>query len=73
MITCVTLSGIVLYVGVLESPEDFESSAELYDAVGGMILEATGSHSEKEESEEGSVHWICDQLFSAMQGLEFCV
>lgn len=65
--------GIVLSTGVLESPEDFESSAELYDAVGGMILEAAGTHSEKEEAEEGSVHWICDQLFSAMQGLEYCV
>lgn len=69
----VNLYGLMLYVGVLESPEDFESSAELYDAVGGMILEADGSHSEKEETEEGSVQWICDQLFSAMRGLEYCM
>jgi ATP-binding cassette subfamily F protein 3 len=49
----------------LESPEDFESSEDLYEAVGGMIVEAAG-----EEGEEGEevVRWICEQLFSLMQG-----
>ena len=53
------------HLGVLESPEDFESSEDLYEAVGGMIVEAAG-----EEGEEGEevVHWICEQLFSLMQG-----
>ena len=52
--------------GVLESPEDFESSEELYDAVGGMIVGAVGG--EEEEEGEVEVHWICEQLFSIMRG-----
>lgn len=60
-------------IGILESPEDFESSAELYDAVGGMILGVAASGSEEGELEEDSVRWICDQLFSAMQGLGYRV
>ena len=51
---------------MLESPEDFSSCEELYDAVGGMIIETV----EREEGEgEGvEVQWICEQLFSVMQG-----
>lgn len=56
------------YVGVLKSPEDFESSEELYDAVGGMILEAAGNGVREVGTEEDAVHWICDQLFSIVQG-----
>ena len=54
-----------LYVsaGVLESPEDFESSEELYEAVGGMIEGALG-----EDEEERDVHILCQQLFSIALG-----
>ena len=49
--------------GVLESPEDFESSEELYEALGGMIEGALG------EDEEGrDVHFLCQQLFSIALG-----
>ena len=50
-------------LGVLESPEDFGSSEELYDAVGGMIVEAAG-----EGVEEDGVQEICDRLFGLMKG-----
>ena len=53
----------VLRPGILESPEDFSSSAELYEAVGGMILESGG-----EEAEEKRVQELCDDLFRVIQG-----
>ena len=48
--------------GVLESPEDFESSEDLYDAVGDMIEGAMG------EGEERDIHLLCQQLFSTALG-----
>lgn len=52
--------------GVLESPEDFESSEELYEAVGAMIEGAVG------EGEERDVHVLCQQLFSIALGYVCC-
>ena len=70
-IACLATYG--MSIGVLESPEDFESSDDLYEAVGGMIGEAAAGPEEREgegEEEEVELHirWICDQLFSAMKG-----
>ena len=48
--------------GVLQSPEDFSSSEELFDAVGGMILEAG------EGAVEETVKEICHRLYHVMQG-----
>lgn len=65
MCVCVS-SKLVCYnaiLGVLESPEDFSSSAELYEAVGGVILEAGG-----EGTQEKRVQELCDNLFRVIQG-----
>ena len=52
--------------GVLESPEDFDSSDELFDAVGSVLLESLGAD---EEGEEGAkVRGVCDELYSVLCG-----
>jgi len=52
----------LLYVGVLESPEDFESSEDVYEAVGGVLQGAA------EDTTEKDVRDLCQQLFSALRG-----
>ena len=52
----------ILHVGVLESPEDFESSEDVYDAVGGVLQGAA------EDTTEKDVRDLCQQLFSALRG-----
>ena len=51
---------------MLKSPEDFESSEELYEAVGDMIEGAVG-----EGEGEGDVHILCERLFSIILGCVF--
>ena len=36
------------FAGVLESSDDFESSDDIYDAIGGILEEAVGSKFENE-------------------------
>ena len=52
--------------GVLESPEDFDSSDDVYDAVGGVILEASG-HSADEDGER-KVRELCERMFASLKG-----
>ena len=52
-----------VHAGILDSPDDFDSSTDVYDAVGGVIQEASGS----EESEE-VIRELCDQMFAALKG-----
>lgn len=49
--------------GILESPEDFESSEDVFDAVGGVMLESA-----EEVGEEERVRELCDKLFAIMRG-----
>ena len=52
--------------GVLESPEDFESSDELFDAVGSVLLESLGAD---EQGEDGAkVRGVCDELYTVLCG-----
>jgi hypothetical protein len=52
--------------GILESPEDFDSSEELFDAVGSVLLESLGAD---EDGEEGAkVRRVCDELYSVLCG-----
>ena len=52
--------------GVLESPEDFDSSDELFDAVGSVLLESLGAD---EEGEDGAkVRGVCDELYTVLCG-----
>ena len=54
------------YTGVLESPEDFDSPEELFDAVGSVLLESLGV----DEQEEGGtkVKRVCDELYDVVCG-----
>ena len=51
-------------LGVLESPEDFESSEELFDAVGGVLLESLGAS----KDDEDKVREVCEQLYNVLCG-----
>ena len=53
---------ILLHVGVLESPEDFESSEDVYEAVGGVLQGVA------EDTTEKDVRDLCQQLYSALRG-----
>ena len=50
--------------GVLESPDDFDSSEEVYEAVGGVLLESIV------ESDEVGVKGLCETLYSLLIGEE---
>ena len=54
----------ILFPGVLESPEDFETSDELFDAVGSVLLESLGTA----EDEGDKVRGVCDQLYAVLCG-----
>lgn len=49
---------------MLESPEDFDSSGDLFDAVGGVLLESLGAT----EDEEHRVREVCEQLYEVLCG-----
>ena len=51
-----------MHAGVLESPEDFESSEDVYEAVGGVLEGAAEGTTEK------AVRDLCQQLYSALRG-----
>lgn len=51
-----------MHAGVLESPEDFESSEDIYEAVGGVLEGAA------EDTTEKDVRDLCQQLYSALRG-----
>ena len=53
-----------MHVGVLESPEGFESSEDVYDAVGGVLQGAAEDTTEEAVRDLG----LCQQLFSALRG-----
>ena len=48
----------------MESPDDFESSDEVHDAVGGVLLESI------ESSNEVAVLSLCSRLYSTLIGDE---
>lgn len=49
--------------GVLESPDDFEASEDVYDAVGGVLLECV-------ESNEEEVKGFCETLYALLSGID---
>ena len=49
--------------GVLDSPEDFDSSEDLFDAVGSVLLESLGV-----DGEEDQVRGVCDHLYAVLCG-----
>ena len=51
---------------MLESPEDFESSEELFDAVGSVLLESLGA--DEQEGEGAKVRRVCDELYTVLCG-----
>ena len=51
-----------MFLGILDSPEDFDSSEELYDAVGGVLLEVGGVNGEEHVRE------LCERLYIALKG-----
>ena len=55
-------STVLLHAGVVESPEDFESSEDVYEAVGGVLQGAAEGTTEK------AVRDLCQQLYSALRG-----
>ena len=55
-------SNALLHAGVLESPEDFESSEDVYEAVGGVLQGAA------EGTTEEAVRDLCQLLYSALRG-----
>ena len=50
-------------LGVLESPDDFEASEDVYDAVGGVLLECV-------ESDEDEVKGFCKTLYALLTGAD---
>ena len=52
----------ILLLGILESPEDFDSSDDVYDAVGVVLLEGV------EHAEEGQIRELCERLYAVMKG-----
>lgn len=51
---------------MLESPEDFDTAEELFDAVGSVLLESLGAN---EQGEEGArVRGVCDELYTVLCG-----
>lgn len=48
--------------GVLESPDNFEASDDVYDAVGGVLLEYVV------ESDEDEVKGLCETLYALLTG-----
>lgn len=54
----------MIFPGILESPEDFDNSDELFDAVGSVLLESLGS----DGGEEDKVREVCDHLYAVLCG-----
>ena len=51
---------------MLESPEDFDTSEELYDAVGSVLLESLGA--DEHEEEGAKVRRVCNELYTVLCG-----
>ena len=52
----------IFLLGILDSPEDFDSNEELYDAVGGVLLEVGGDNGEEQVRE------LCERLYVVLKG-----
>jgi len=51
-----------LYAGVLGSPEDFDSSEDVYEVLGGVLQGVA------EDTSEKVVRDMCRQLFTVLKG-----
>ena len=60
--TAIELLNYSLHTGVLGSPEDFESSEDVYEALGGVLQGAA------EDTSEKAVRDMCRRLYTVLRG-----